>query len=55
MVQDAWMPLELLAAILCHVESRVIANDYTFSFSGPFPDVREDVPAGMRRRIFFDA
>jgi hypothetical protein len=23
-----------LAAILCHVEQRVIANDYTFSFNG---------------------
>jgi hypothetical protein len=23
-----------LAAILCHVEQRVVANDYTFSFDG---------------------
>ena len=23
-----------LAAILCHVEERVIGNDYTFSFAG---------------------
>jgi transposase len=40
-----------LASILCHVERRVIANDYTFSFSGRhFQIVREDVQAGMRRQ-----
>ena len=40
-----------LAAILCHVEERVIANDYTFSFSSrQFQIAREDVQAGMRRQ-----
>ena len=40
-----------LAAILCHVEERVIANDYTFSFaSRHFQIAREDVQAGMRRQ-----
>jgi transposase len=43
-------PLDL-AAILCHVEERVIANDYTFSFaSRRFQIAREDVQAGMRRQ-----
>lgn len=43
-------PLDL-AAILCHVEERVIANDYTFSFSGRhFQIAREDTQAGMRRQ-----
>lgn len=43
-------PLEL-ASILCHVEQRVIANDYTFSFSGRhFQIAREDIQAGMRRQ-----
>lgn len=40
-----------LAAILCHVESRVIGNDYTFSFAGQrYQIAREDVQAGMRRQ-----
>ena len=40
-----------LAAILSHVEERVIANDYTFSFSGRhFQIAREQVQAGMRRQ-----
>jgi transposase len=43
-------PLDL-AAILCHVEERVIANDYTFSFaSRHFQIAREDLQAGMRRQ-----
>jgi transposase len=40
-----------LAAILSHVEERVIANDYTFSFAGRHYRIeREDVQAGMRRQ-----
>lgn len=40
-----------LASILCHVESRVIGNDYTFSFAGQrYQIAREDVQAGMRRQ-----
>ena len=40
-----------VAAILAHVEERVIANDYTFSFSGRhFQIAREEVQAGMRRQ-----
>lgn len=40
-----------LASTLCHVEERVIANDYTFSFaSRHFQIAREDVQAGMRRQ-----
>ena len=40
-----------LAATLCHVEERVIANDYTFSFaSRQFQIAREDVQASMRRQ-----
>jgi transposase len=40
-----------LAAILCHVEARVIGNDYTFSFAGQrYQIAREDVQAGMRRQ-----
>lgn len=40
-----------LAATLCHVEERVIANDYTFSFaSRHFQIAREDVQASMRRQ-----
>ena len=40
-----------LEAILCHVEERVIANDYTFSFaSRQFQIAREEVQAGMRRQ-----
>ena len=40
-----------LAAILCHVEERVIGNDYTFSFAGRrFQILRAAVEAGMRRQ-----
>jgi transposase len=40
-----------LAAILCHAEDRVIANDYTFAFAGRrFQIQREQVQAGMRRQ-----
>jgi hypothetical protein len=40
-----------LAAILCHVEQRVIGNDYTFSFaSRRYQIAREDAQAGMRHQ-----
>jgi hypothetical protein len=40
-----------LAAILSHVEERVIGNDYTFSFAGRRYQIqRVDVQAGMRRQ-----
>jgi hypothetical protein len=40
-----------LAAILCHVEERVIGNDYTFSFAGRrYQILRAHVYAGMRRQ-----
>jgi hypothetical protein len=40
-----------LAAILCHVEERVIGNDYTFSFAGRrYQILRGAVQAGMRRQ-----
>ena len=40
-----------LAAILCHVEERVIGNDYTFSFAGQrYQIAREEAQAGMRRQ-----
>lgn len=40
-----------LPAILCHVEDRVIGNDYTFSFAGHrYQTAREMVQAGMRRQ-----
>ncbi len=40
-----------LAAILCHAEERVIANDYTFSFAGrQFQIARSEAQAGMRRQ-----
>jgi transposase len=40
-----------LAAILCHVEERVIGNDYTFSFAGRRHQiVRQDAQAGMRHQ-----
>ena len=43
-------PLEL-AAILCHVEQRVIGNDYTFSFAGRrYQIARQDAQAGMRHQ-----
>ena len=40
-----------LSAILCHVEERVIGNDYTFSFAGRrYQITRSQVQAGMRRQ-----
>lgn len=40
-----------LAAILCHLEERVIANDYTFSLAGQRYQIqRHQVQAGMRRQ-----
>ena len=40
-----------LSAILCHVEQRVIGNDYTFSFAGRrYQIAREHVLAGMRHQ-----
>lgn len=40
-----------LAAILCHVEERVIVNDFTFSFDGKrYRIAREQVQTGMRRQ-----
>jgi biotin operon repressor len=40
-----------LAAILCHVEQRVIGNDYTFSFAGQrYQIAREDAQAGIRHQ-----
>jgi transposase len=40
-----------LSAILCHVEPRVIGNDYTFSFAGQrYQIAREDVQDGMRHQ-----
>lgn len=43
-------PLEL-AAILCHVEQRVIGNDYTFSLAGRrYQIARQDVQTGMRHQ-----
>jgi transposase len=40
-----------LAAILCHVEERVIGNDYTFSFAGQrYQIAHEEAQAGMRRQ-----
>jgi transposase len=40
-----------LAAILCHVEERVIANDYTISFAGQrYQIAREQAQSGMRRQ-----
>jgi len=40
-----------LASILCHVEERVIGNDYTFSFAGRrYQILRAAVEAGMRRQ-----
>ena len=40
-----------LAAVLSHVEQRVITNDYTFPFVGRhFQIVRPDVQAGMKRQ-----
>jgi hypothetical protein len=40
-----------LTAILCHVEERVIGNDYTFSFAGRrYQIARAEAQAGMRRQ-----
>jgi len=40
-----------LAAILCHVEQRVIGNDYTFSFAGRrYQIARGQAQTGMRRQ-----
>lgn len=40
-----------VAAILCHVEPRVIGNDYTFSFASQrYQIAREDAQAGMRHQ-----
>jgi hypothetical protein len=40
-----------LAAILCHVEQRVVGNDYTFSFAGRrYQIARSEVQAGMRHQ-----
>jgi biotin operon repressor len=40
-----------LAAILCHVEQRVIGNDYTFCFaSRRYQIARQDAQAGMRQQ-----
>jgi transposase len=40
-----------LAAILCHVEERVIGNDYTFPFAGRrYQILRTHVQAAMRRQ-----
>ena len=40
-----------LASILCHVEERVIGNDYTFCFAGRrYQIARAEAQAGMRRQ-----
>ena len=40
-----------LASILCHVEERVIAHDYTFSFAGQrYRIAREQAQTSMRRQ-----
>jgi transposase len=40
-----------LATILCHVEQRVIGNDYTFSFAGRrYQIARDHAQAGMRHQ-----
>jgi len=40
-----------LAAILCHVEERVIGNDYTFSFAGRrYQIAQAETQPGMRRQ-----
>ena len=47
----ALVPSQELAAILCHVEERMIANDYTFSFASQRYQIpREQAQAGMRRQ-----
>lgn len=40
-----------LAAVLCHAEERVIANDYTFSFAGQRCQIaRQQAQPPMRRQ-----
>ena len=40
-----------LAAALCHVEHRVVANDYTFAFTGKrYQIAPQDVQSGMKRQ-----
>jgi transposase len=47
----ALTPQQDLAAILSHVEERVIGNDYTFSFAGRrYQILRSHLHAGMRRQ-----
>jgi hypothetical protein len=47
----ALTPALELAAILCHVEPRVVGNDYTFSFAGRrYQIAREQAQAGMRHQ-----
>jgi hypothetical protein len=47
----ALTPALELAAILCHVEQRVIGNDYTFSFAGRrYQIARDQAQAGMRHQ-----
>jgi predicted DNA-binding protein (UPF0251 family) len=47
----ALTPALELAAILCHVEQRVIGNDYTFSFAGRrYQIARDHAQAGMRHQ-----
>ena len=47
----ALTPKVELGAILCHMEERVIGNDYTFSFAGRrYQIARADAQAGMRRQ-----
>jgi len=50
--QHRTLPSQLdLATVLCHVEERVIGNDYTFSFAGRLYQIaRAGVQAGMRRQ-----
>jgi len=44
----ALTPALELAAILCHVESRVIGNDYTFPSPAALPDRAQPCASGMR-------
>jgi hypothetical protein len=47
----ALTPKVELAAILCHMEERVIGNDYTFAFAGRrYQVARAATQAGMRRQ-----
>src|SRR6202140_5557558 len=47
----ALTPALELAAILCHVEPRIIGNDYTFSFAGRrYQIARDHAQAGMRHQ-----